>query len=631
MGFIIDLWLRFNQNRHVRKVTGSKITAFYAALSITYSAIQVIFLAASWQVNHGAGDQVEVMVLASGNGTKEFSYLDYSSGSPQLRLCPGGISHANTVFECPVVWPLDATPAATGQDSIALTYPSPLDISPYEGLMVDGNPPTSSIITLDPDCVQSIKWVYHHLLLLRREDVVAACFHSWLLVMSVTALMNQSIPHIGTSFALHAFALTWSSLQIWATQKFAVDYYDVISGQQGACGTVDVISGYFQDRATYQIATTVVNFVSTIASAFLCWRLFGRYGWATFKKMGASRAISRAYKCALALSICVQLEVFVYISSVGIFLDEISKRLLGANPNSRILFIVGYSITSACVIPWLYVAWYGVRRESKKMMYGFFALSILYLTVSGITFTSNTFQRTFEYWIFIAAAFSLSWALLIAIVILSIICTINFGIGLPHYFERRNGEDAEDYSDDFHPSPDEATDDLEKVSFPSAEVIINFPMQRSESASSYMSQESRGSTRLPPLQVAMEREALRVMIPPPPPNAFLGRDLTASMRSQAPGLSPSWTPGDDRAMMTNQRPLQRFNTASSFGNLDREFSFGTQASSNIIISRTPTTNIIVPANTPQRSLTTSSKSSVSTMSSINSLGTKKRFDLSEEL
>lgn len=113
------------------------------------------------------------------------------------------------------------------------------------------------------------------LLLLRREDVVAACFHSWLLIMSVTALMAESIPHIGTSFALHVFALFWSGLQVWATQKFAGDYVEVISSEQGACGTVDLISGYFQERATYQIATLVVNVVSALASAFLCWRLFG--------------------------------------------------------------------------------------------------------------------------------------------------------------------------------------------------------------------------------------------------------------------------------------------------------------------------------------------------------------------
>lgn len=125
--------------------------------------------------------------------------------------------------------------------------------------------------------------------------------------------------------------------------------------------------------------------------------------------MGASRSISRAYKCALALSICVQLEMFFYFASIGVFLDEIRKRLLGADPEHRILFLVGYSITSACIVPWLYVvsnpmsllrltplthlpmqAWYGVRRESKKMMYGFFALSVLYLGVSGSMFTVSS-------------------------------------------------------------------------------------------------------------------------------------------------------------------------------------------------------------------------------------------------
>jgi len=128
--------------------------------------------------------------------------------------------------------------------------------------------------------------------------------------------------------------------------------------------------------------------------------------------MGASRTISRAYKCALALSICIQLEVFFYIASVGCFLDEIIKGLLGANPQQRVLFIVGYALTSACVIPWLYLvsnpitltlsvshlpmqAWYGIRRESKRMMAGFFILSILYLGISGATFSvSDVCSRT---------------------------------------------------------------------------------------------------------------------------------------------------------------------------------------------------------------------------------------------
>jgi hypothetical protein len=77
------------------------------------------------------------------------------------------------------------------------------------------------------------------------------------------------------------------------------------------------------------------------------------YGWATFKKMGASRTIARAYKCALALSICIQLEIFFYIASVGSYIDEISKSILGANPHFRTMYLIGYTVTTICVIPWL--------------------------------------------------------------------------------------------------------------------------------------------------------------------------------------------------------------------------------------------------------------------------------------
>jgi hypothetical protein len=92
--------------------------------------------------------------------------------------------------------------------------------------------------------------------------------------MSVTALVTQSIPHLGASFTLHVMALGWSAFQTWATQKFNGDYQYIISGPQGACPGIDFISGYFTMRATFQVGTTVVNFVSMIASAYLCWRLF---------------------------------------------------------------------------------------------------------------------------------------------------------------------------------------------------------------------------------------------------------------------------------------------------------------------------------------------------------------------
>ena len=248
---------------------------------------------------------------------------------------------------------------------------------------------------------------------------------------------------------------------------------------------------------------------------------------------------------------------------------------------------------------------------------------------------------------FLAVQFTISWVLLAANIILAIFCNLNFGKGLPHYFERRNGEDADDYSDDFHPSPGEKNGDLESVTFPAANiddtVVVAFPsrnnsalasIKRSESASSYASHESHGSTRLPPLQVANDRDRTHIVILPPP-NAVLSRNLTASAQSQSqatgdPSFSPSWSTGDDKAMMSNQKSTQSFtatsvshyNSTQMYGGLDRGFSFGTRASSDIM----------VPINTPQRSLTSSSKASVATTSSSRSnSGKKKRIDLTDEL
>jgi hypothetical protein len=143
----------------------------YAALSICYCAIQIIFLAATWQVNHGAGRRLEFMVETTGNGTKEFTFLDYDTGSPQLRLCADGISTVKSKDDCPVIWPKvassGASPAPAGDltrrgDDITITFfpdNGTLDVTPYDGLKVNGNTPTSTV-TLHQDCVQALKWPY---------------------------------------------------------------------------------------------------------------------------------------------------------------------------------------------------------------------------------------------------------------------------------------------------------------------------------------------------------------------------------------------------------------------------------------------------------------------------------------
>jgi len=491
--------------------------------------------------------------------------------------------------------------------------------------------------SLSRECIIALKWPLQQLFTSRREDVTAVCYQVWLLLISTVALMTESIPHIGASLVVHVIALMWSIYQIYATVTFKKDYYSLIVGPQGACGNTDLIQDYFSNRNAYVIGACTINGVSLLASMYLTWRLFEVYGWATFKKMGASRSISRAYKVALVISVAIQLVCFFYTASTGIWLDMIFKEFIGARPDKKIAYIVVYILTSILVVPWLYLAWYGIRRESKRLMRSFFVMALVYLGGSFAMFKSDTFRQTFRHWAFFGAMFCAAYFLVFVTIILAVLCYLNFGIGLPHYFERRNGEDGDEdlkYNEDFHPTPDTMTDP-EKVSFPSPRSsVVAFPgggpintynefPKRSDSVNSGSSVGSRGSSRLPPMQI--DRPTPRILIPA---TAMVAdRNLTAYPSSVSSADKPSWKVGDDRHLM-----VARSDSTSSFGNLssghlDREISL-----SKSDIRRF---GDIERSNTSSSTSSTSharSNSSNSTLASSSLQGTRRqRVDLGAEL
>jgi len=109
------------------------------------------------------------MSAAAGDGTQQYSYLDFKgSTSPQLRLCPGGIPGADHGPNCKVIWPKtsnvtsNSTPLKPADSTVLTFFPAngTLEVPPYDGLTLNGDEPKSTI-TLGSDCVQAIKWPYH--------------------------------------------------------------------------------------------------------------------------------------------------------------------------------------------------------------------------------------------------------------------------------------------------------------------------------------------------------------------------------------------------------------------------------------------------------------------------------------
>jgi len=314
-----------------------------------------------------------------------------------------------------------------------------------------------------------------------------------------------------------------------------------------------------------------------------------------------------------------------------VWLDEITKHIMGARPTLIKLYLGIYITGTICVIPWLYLAWYGIRRENKRLMYPFFFLSVLFLAGSGGMFKSNTFRQTFRYWPFFSAMFSVSYVLMALTIILAALCLRNFNIGLPHYFERQNGGD---YKDGFHPTPGIPDDDIEKLPLPSGEeFVIRFPGEealsnipkRSDSLSSTSSTESSRSQSSPsgrksrvPITAA-QPGAVKITAPSPAATRG-GRNLTLktsikslkSSTSASPTTKPSWKGGDDKHMWGKSK---RHDSEMSFGHLDatklsrsvsmqrselqvlsRETSAVTR--SGTALSAAPSSNYIVPPGLP---------------------------------
>ncbi|KAG8834340.1 hypothetical protein FRC17_009108 [Serendipita sp. 399] len=591
-------WSRLTQNRHAKKVFGNGVTTLFTATSIIYCFVHLLTLVSAWDANNASIDLLgEVLTKASINVNRGFPYLESSKEGGDLRFCPKGISGRVSPKNCPVLFPLLGESTVLGANTTLAKRQDDLTMIPvFQGqeltsfMLLEASRP-GEVITLTPTCLQGLQWPYQVLRQTRRADTVVALYQIWLLMISAAAIFCQCIPHVMAATAMHLLSLVWSSYQVTAFSSFRADYSRIISSINGACNGVDLLPTYFQSRMPYVIAVTVLDSVTLLVSAYLSWRLVPLYGWATFTKTSASPVVTRAYNFTQAISSVAsvgesplleiyaydlpQLTAFFYIASVSIWLDEITKHLMGARPSHLSLFLGLYISSIVLIVPWLVSAWFGIRRENRWVMSGFFALSMLYIIGSGVMFKSNTFKQSFVFWPFLGAMFTTSFTLIVITFVLAILCSLHFGYGLA---QRQTTRDNGTFGPQFSPVVDEKGD-LEKLSLPlSAEAfVIAFPgeerlenpPQRSDSMSSTSTKASRQSTtkkarisRMPVM--AALPGAIKITPPPQAVTVETTTPLKSTNSIKAKAMS-SWRYASEQAFWNRTR---RHESAVSWGHMD---------------------------------------------------------------
>ncbi|ELU37114.1 hypothetical protein AG1IA_08859 [Rhizoctonia solani AG-1 IA] len=292
------------------------------------------------------------------------------------------------------------------------------------GLVGPGMAATFGDVELSPGCALALSWPAQVLRDFAREDLAMIGFQVWLLGMSVVAILNESVPHMVAGLFTQALSTGWSAFQMARSASFRAQYGETIV--RGACSGVDVLPEYFTHRTTDEIPIVVFNAVFLITMTILSWRVCKVYGWQTFKRIGASRVMNRAYRLVLAFSIHLQCAVYFFVTSSALWVDELLNGSIACFAEHQGLY-KGVFITSILLLlPWLILGWIGVRRENKLMMHAFLIISLLFITAWAAMFASDVYRWSFATWPFFAAMTVTSFVVLVATTGLAIVCRYNF-------------------------------------------------------------------------------------------------------------------------------------------------------------------------------------------------------------
>ncbi|QRV96554.1 hypothetical protein RhiJN_24572 [Ceratobasidium sp. AG-Ba] len=316
----------------------------------------------------------------------------------------------------------------------------------------------SGEVELTPGCALALAWPAQVLRDFEHEDLAMIGFQAWLLVMTIVAILNESVPHMVAGLFTQTLSTGWSAFQMARSSSFRAQYEATIV--RGACAGVDVLPDYFSHRTTDEIPIVVLNGIFLVTMIGLSWKICRVYGWQTFKRIGASRVMNRAYQLVLAFSIHLQLAVFFFVTSSALWVDALLTGSIACFAEHRTIY-EGIFITSVLLLlPWLILGWIGVRRENKIMMHVFLFISFLYITAWAAMFASDVYRWTFATWPFFAAMTVVSYVVLVATTGLAVVCRYNFKKGHLVAVKSQQILPGAEFSDVLPPA------DPEKVEFP---------------------------------------------------------------------------------------------------------------------------------------------------------------------
>ncbi|KAJ3752849.1 hypothetical protein EV360DRAFT_75002 [Lentinula raphanica] len=304
---------------------------------------------------------------------------------------------------------------------------------------------------LDQTCLQSLIWLNDVIHDSMAEDIVTLTFQVWLFLLSFVTILNESLPHLGSSIAGHILVTGWAGYRLNSTFKLQSHYQTLIVHQ--ACNGADFLGTWWEVRMGHTIPILVFNVVALVAATYLASRLYKVYAQQSFNRVGASSRIHNIYRLVLVLSVCIQLGGFFAIASTAMWLDKASTGTIKRVAMHLGLYRAVFVTMGVLELPWAILGWTSVRRESRLQFIVFAGLSLLLLASSSGIFASPLYQFIFQTWPFFATMTITSYLLIVFTSILGVWCRTNFGRGLSEFLKETEVPEGADF-DPVYYAPD---------------------------------------------------------------------------------------------------------------------------------------------------------------------------------
>ncbi|KAJ3543147.1 hypothetical protein NM688_g5893 [Phlebia brevispora] len=436
------------------KLTLTRFTVLFLLLNFIPCIAEGLIQAFLYQDDANAATFVSEILQAGKVSTRYLPWLKKNDNGYQLDLCDH-VPSSQTPGSTPVCVPV----FANGNPDLAnILLPAGFrrsdDVGPIAEEFLRGQGVNLTLTTnqsgtpqgvnmtydsgnrsvfLDEQCTMVLLYPMQVFRNSRTESLALVGLQFWLLVMSIFALLTESIPHVIALLFMRVLSVSWSSYTIWRTLDIQRRLDHLVSDPNDSACRFDLFHGYIPFRIALQVPDLVISCLALFITGYLGWRLIRSFNEHTFKRVGPPPDVVRLYRYMLTVCVCLHMCLYLTVTSMGLWAEQLLHSAVAAISSHTRVYLALFVFIIVTLLPWIYMGIYAIKREKKLFMLTFVLLSATYVVSWSLMFDSEVYRWTWTQWPFFASCTISAFIGLIASGVFGVVCWTKFGAGLAHY------------------------------------------------------------------------------------------------------------------------------------------------------------------------------------------------------